>query len=179
MSLPAIPSLSSAALHTARCCKHCYERSLFLSPRAAPLSLLPHRTPKLSRRWMMCSRHQHKSKPSHDSGTLPQDAVAGEYSAKFTAAFWPYNTGPLHHGQAGREILSYQTSKCQTAFPHQYNGSDFYFSQHRKLHQHSDQEIQEENGTDKKSVKISFLFQIVFPRHLLGSIIVVSLQLYS
>lgn len=53
-----------------------YEQSLFLSPCAVPLSLLPHRTPKVSR-WMMCSRHQHESKPSHHSGPLLQTAVAG------------------------------------------------------------------------------------------------------
>lgn len=87
MRLPDIPSLSSAALPTARCCKHCCERSPFLSPWAAPLSLLPHRTPKLSRRGMMCSRHQHESKPSHDSGPLPQADVAGENSAKSQLPF--------------------------------------------------------------------------------------------
>lgn len=90
MKLPAIPSLSSAVLHAAGCCKHCYEWLFFLWPCAIPLSLVPHRTPKLSRRGKMCSRHQHESKPSHDS--LPQAAVAKENSAKLTIAFWPCNT---------------------------------------------------------------------------------------
>lgn len=53
--------------------------------------------------------------PSHDSNPLLQAPVAGENSAKLTAAFWPCNTGPLHHGQAERETPSYQTSKCQIA----------------------------------------------------------------
>jgi len=33
---------------------------------AVSFSLLPRRAPELSR-WMMCSRHQHESKPRHDS----------------------------------------------------------------------------------------------------------------
>lgn len=65
-------------------------------------SLLLHRTPKLSRRWIMCSRLQHESKPRHDSGPLSWADIP-----QLLFSHWPCNTHPKwHYAEAGRETLS-------------------------------------------------------------------------
>lgn len=86
MRLPAISSSLCSRLHfTAPCCHQMVVQAISLpvTPRvtAVSFSLPPHRTPELSRRWMMWSRHQHKSKPRHNSVPLTQAAGGwGEFS---------------------------------------------------------------------------------------------------
>lgn len=180
MRVPAIPSLSSAALHTMRCCKHCYEWSLLLSSRAVPLS---------------CS---HTGHPSWAEGgwcvpgtsTNPSQAMI---QAHYPRLLWLGRIQPSSQLPFGFVTLAHftmvkQEEKLSVTRPASakllclFNKMSLVFIFHTTescISIHTNWNVSRKVGQIKKSVKISFLFQIVFPRYLLGYIIQVSLQLYS
>lgn len=193
MRLPVISSPLCSRLHFAAPC--CHQRvvqasSLPVTPGASAVlfSLLPQRTPKLSRGWMMCSRHQHRSKQRHDSAPLTQAASGWGAFSQFHSCHSAVGLATLiPDGTEAKqeEKLSYQTSKsskCQTCFASSIRKLCVFFVClfHITASCMSTQTNWNSSGeVGERPVKISFLLQTVFPGHLLGCVILLSLQVYS
>lgn len=187
MRLPATSSSLCSRLHFAAPCCHQTVVQAISCPvtpgvTAVLFSLLPHRTPKLNRRWMKTSAWiQAKTR---FSPTNPGCRWLGRIQpiSQLPSSCWPCNTYPKwHFGEAGRETLSYQTRKCQTCFVSSIKGlcfvGFFFHTTASCISMQTNWNSSREVG--ERPVKISFIFQTVFPGHLLGYVILFSLQLYS
>lgn len=131
MRLPAISSSLCSRLHFAAPCHQTVVQAVFLSPPEFLRYRFPcFHTGHLSTRQMMCSRHQHKSKPRYNSAPLTHAASGGGEFSQSHSCCWAVGLAtPTQNGTLVKqeEKLSYQTSKCQTCSVSSTKGLCFFF----------------------------------------------------